>query len=228
MQNKLQNIEKEAAAKAALDFIKPGMLVGLGSGTTASLFIQELGRLCQNGLSIKAVASSLHSSQLAQTVGVPLADIQTLSQLDITVDGADEADRKKNLIKGGGGALLREKIVAKMSKEMIVIVDSSKIVDSLGHFPLPVEILPFAYQATLHHLQTLGYHGKLRTQPTGNLYLTDSHNYILDIQLAYPCQDPPIENQRIRSIPGVIETGFFLGIASKVIVGHSDGTTTTF
>ncbi len=227
MQIQLQNKGKKTAARAALDFIEPGMLVGLGSGSTANLFIQYLGEKCKQGLSIHAVASSEHSFTLGEKSGVPMIDIQTLTQLDVTVDGADEVDSKKQLIKGGGGALFREKIVARMSRKMIVIVDSSKLVDGLGKFPLPIEILPFAYPATLYHLNKLGYHGKIRSQTDGSPYITDNHNYIYDIQLPIPCSDLTAEDTRIRSIPGVIETGLFINIASKIIVGHSDGAITT-
>jgi len=223
----MQNTGKEAAAKAAADLIEPNMLVGLGSGTTASLFIQQLGTRCQSGLSIKAVASSRDSLVLAEAAGIPMVDMQPLTQLDLTVDGADEADPQKQLIKGGGGSLLREKIIAAMSKKMIVIIDSRKKVEYLGKFPLPIEILPFGYQATLQHLLDLGYQGKWRMN-MGALYLTDNQNYIFDIHLPFPCKDPLKEDQRLRAIPGVIETGFFIGLASQIIIGKPDGSIETY
>lgn len=228
MVKSMQNLGKETAAKAALKYIEPGMLVGLGSGSTSALFIEYLGAKCRQGLKIKAVATSEHSYKLAKSVKIPLLDIQKVTHLDIDVDGADEVDKEKRLIKGGGGALLREKIIACMSDTMIVIVDASKKVPYLGKFPLPVEILPFAYKATLEHIHALGLKGKIRLSSKKEYYLTDNHNYIYDIQLPYPCKKPEIIEAQLKDIPGVVETGFFIGIASKVIVGHPTGKVTTF
>lgn len=224
----MENLGKETAAKAALKYIEPGMLVGLGSGSTSSIFIELLGQECKQGLKIKAVATSEHSYKLAKSVKIPLLDIQKVTHLDIDIDGADEVDRKKRLIKGGGGALLREKIIACMSEKMIVIVDASKKVPYLGKFPLPVEILPFAYKATLEHIHSFGLKGKIRLKSKKDYYLTDNHNYIYDIHLPYPCKNPEEIESQLKSIPGVVETGFFIGIASKIIVGHPNGKVTTF
>lgn len=219
----MRNLGKEAAARAALRYIESGMTLGLGTGSTSALFIEYLGELCRKGLKIKAVTTSERSTELAHQFGVPLIDIQKTTHLDIDIDGADEVDQDKRLIKGGGGALLREKIVASMSDTMIVIVDASKEVPFLGKFPLPVEILPFAYQATLEHIHALGLKGEMREKQKGELYLTDNHNYIYDIQLPYPCTEPEKIEEHLQSIPGVVETGFFINIASKILVGHPSG-----
>lgn len=212
---------KRAAGEKAAEFIKDGMVVGLGTGTTAAYFIDHLVRRCQKGLKITAVASSSKSLEQAKKGGIPVIDINSLTEIDITVDGADEIDPEKQMIKGGGGALLREKILASMSKEMVVIVDESKLVDKLGSCKLPVEILPFAHLATVQKLQRRGYKGSIR-QAGSAPYLTENGNYIFDITLS-KCR-PQEDHEAILQIPGVIETGFFIGYAGRVVIGFSDGT----
>ncbi len=214
---------KIAAGKAAAELVQPGMLLGLGTGSTAQCFIDSLIERCKSGLQVFAVASSERSRKQAEGGGIPLLDIETVTALDLTIDGADEIDPSKRMIKGGGGALLREKIIASMSKEMIVVIDSNKIVSSLGRFPLPVEILPFASLATLTKLANLGYQGDLRKKSDGQLFKSDNGNYIVDIRLPFPCKEPEKEHERIRAIPGVLETGFFLHLAGRVVVGFPDG-----
>lgn len=214
---------KAAAASAALELIQPGMRVGLGTGTTVDYFLQGLGEKCRRGLVIKALASSIATEVRARSLGIPLVATSSLTALDITVDGADEVDDKKRLIKGGGGALLREKLLAYMADEMVVIVDTSKVVTSLGGAPLPVEVIPFAYTVTQHHIEKTGYPAKLRlNENDGSLFITDNGNYILDVKLPSPCPDIEALDSYLHSIPGVVETGFFLGLAKCVIVG--DGT----
>lgn len=220
--NKLQ-LAKDSAGKAAADLVMEGMLVGLGTGSTAACFIAHLSKRCKQGLNIQAVATSQKSWDLALASGIPMVDINTLTTLDFTIDGADEIDPQKRMIKGGGGALLREKIVASMSRDMVVIVDETKLVDHLGTHPLPVEIVPFAYKATLHKLKSFGYTGVLRMTSTNQLYLTDNKNYIVDIQFKTPCKEPEKDELIIRSTPGVVETGFFFNLARRVIVGFKDG-----
>lgn len=216
-------IAKKAAAQAAVRLIQPGMRIGLGSGTTAHHFITALGIRCrEEKLKIEAIASSEASYTLAKQFQIPLLDVQTVTHLNLTVDGADEVDRQKRLIKGGGGALLREKIVAHMSDEMVVIIDSTKRVEALGAFPLPVEITPFGSGATLAHLQKMGYQGTLRIKE-GKTYLTDNDNYIWDLRLPFPCHKPEEHQQKIRSIPGVVETGLFLNLAGRILTGFPDG-----
>lgn len=217
---------KEAVGKAAAELISSRMTIGLGTGSTANAFIVALGERCRAGLSIRGVCTSKASEQLALQNGIPIVPLDEVQQLDLCIDGADEVNPSKQLIKGGGGALLREKIVACASKEMVVIVDESKLVDSLGKFPLPVELVPFGVQTTLRHLSDLGLQGSLRKNKDGSLYLTDNGNYIVDLTNLYPIKDPHFLEQSLKEIPGVVETGLFLGIAGRVLVGHADGTLT--
>jgi ribose 5-phosphate isomerase A len=214
---------KKAAAQHAATLIHDGMLVGLGTGSTAKFFIEALGEKCKNGLNIKAVATSVASANLAKELQIFLVDINTLDRLDITVDGADEIDKQLQMIKGGGGALLREKIVASMSKMVIAIVDEAKVVEHLGKFLLPVEILQFASKATLASLKRHGYHAVLRAAKDGATYVTDNGNFIADIKLPYPCSEPEEVDRDLKQIPGVLETGFFLHMAKMAIVGFPDG-----
>ncbi len=212
---------KKAAAEKAVSFIKDGMTIGIGTGTTTFYFIEKLIKKCKAGLKIKAIASSQRSYEQARQGKIPLIDINSIKNLDIYVDGADEIDPEKRMIKGGGGALVREKIAAGMSQEMIVIVDESKLVDKLGRRPLPVEIIPFGSSATIHKLGLLGYPGKLRLASDKTPYITDNHNFIYDVRLKKP--HPEMDHEEITSIPGVVDTGFFFGLAGRVVIGFSDG-----
>ncbi|MFI5344149.1 MAG: ribose 5-phosphate isomerase A [Chlamydiales bacterium] len=217
-------IAKKAAGETAADLIKDGMLVGLGTGSTASFFIEALGKKCrEERLQITAVATSMQSTRQAKAAGIPLLDDNQIVTLDLTVDGADEIDPHKNMIKGGGGALLREKILAKSSHEMVVIVDETKLVDHLGSFPVPVEIAIFSYRSTLNRLIENGYDGKMRHNRDQSLHVTDSGHYIIDIQFQEPILDPALESRQLKEIPGVLETGLFFNIAGRVIVGYEDG-----
>lgn len=218
-----EQFAKEAVGKVAADLIQDGMIVGLGTGSTATCFIHSLIDRFHHGLKISAVATSERSETLARQGGIPILDINDLSSIDIVVDGADEIDHKKRMIKGGGGALLREKIVANMAYEMIVIVDESKVVNHLGTFLLPVEIVTFAHQVTLRNIQAEGYIGTFRRQSNGNLYVTENGNYIADIKINAASLHPEKVNEELLSIPGVVETGFFFDLAGRVIVGHKDG-----
>ncbi len=218
-----QDLAKAAAGRKAAELIQSGMLVGLGTGTTATYFIARLIERVRTGLEIRAVATSERSQRQAREGDIPMVDVDSITQIDITVDGADEIDREKRMIKGGGGALLREKIVASMSREMVIVVDSSKRVEHLGRFPLPVEIVPFAYRSILFHLNSLGYNGSIRQTPQGTPYRTDNGNLIYDIHLPYPCQNPEEEHERIRAVTGVVDTGFFIKLAGRIIVGYEDG-----
>lgn len=214
---------KRAAAKAAADLIQDGMKVGLGTGSTAIFLVEYLSKKCQNGLNILAVATSSQTATLAKEEGIPLLDPDTFIDLDLTIDGADEVDQKKRLIKGRGGALVREKIAASASREMIVIVDDSKLVENLGKGPLPVEVIPFGYQATLRKIQLLGHSASLRMSSSSLPFITENGNYIVHIQFEKPLNEPEKEAQKLIEIPGVVETGFFLNLAGRVLVGHSDG-----
>lgn len=216
-------IAKKAAGRAAAELIQDGMLVGLGTGSTAAFFIEALGKRCQEGLKISALATSQQSAHQALQLGIPLEDPRTIMSVDITVDGADEIDHHKNMIKGGGGALLREKLLAQASRELIVVIDETKLVDQLGTHPLPIEIAPFVYRSTLQRLEAQGYQGVLRLNRNEEPYLTDNGNYIADIQYAVPILNPMEEQERLKSITGVIETGLFFDLAGRVIIGYEDG-----
>lgn len=217
------DLAKKAAGQAAANLVENGMIIGLGTGSTAIHFIEALIERRCLGLDVKAVATSVRSQTLAERGTIPLLDINTLSFIDLTIDGADEITLDLQMIKGGGGALLREKIVAHMSKKMIVIVDESKVVKNLGKFPLPVEIVPFAHHVTLQFLNRMDYQPKLRLLDSQKPYVTDNGNYIADLTLPFPCLDPYTHNSRIRSLPGVVETGFFLEVANQMIIGYPDG-----
>lgn len=213
---------KNAAGKAAADFIRPGMLIGLGTGSTAFFFMKHLGEKCKHGLIVKAIATSQESEDVARECGIPLIDSNTVISLDIIVDGADEIDDDKQMIKGGGGALVREKIAAAMSKKKIYIIDQTKLVKRLQG-PLPIEIIPFGYKATLNHLEEKGYKGKLRTKIDNELYITQNRNYIFDAQIDTSKKSADAIENQLKKIPGVVETGLFLHVAEIIIVGYPNG-----
>lgn len=216
-------IAKRAAGYAAVDLITQGACIGLGTGSTVAFFLEALSRRCLQGLQITAVATSKSTAALAREYRIPLIEMEEVVFLDMTIDGADEIDEEKQMIKGGGGALLREKILASHSKEMVVIVDSAKCVKKLGNFRLPVEIVPFGANATLAHLSEMGYFGTWRQTADGAPFMTDNGNRIADIDIRQ-IQEPLREiNRRIRNVVGVIETGFFFDLAGRVIVGFEDG-----
>jgi ribose 5-phosphate isomerase A len=200
------------------------MIVGLGTGTTAACFIESLSARVQKGLKIQAVASSNSSAELAKKGGIEVLDLNDTSRVDITVDGADEIDGKKRMIKGGGGAHVREKILAAASDEMVVIVDASKLVSSVGVGKLPVEILFFGAPSTRKKLENAGYQGQWRMDDLGSLYITENGNLLFDIEFETPPKAPEKDHELMRSIPGVVDTGFFFGYAKRVIVGYPDGT----
>ncbi len=218
----IEAIKKAVGYKAA-EFVQSGMNVGLGTGSTAFYFIERLTLRCKEGLKIHAVASSEKSLRQAKEGGIPLLDIDQITSLDLTVDGADEIDPQKRMIKGGGGALIREKILASMSREMIVIVDETKLVPALGKNKLPVEILSFAKNATLHRIAKAGFQGEFRKNTDGSLYITDNQNLIVDIHFKSLREKPEEDHEELRSIPGVVDTGFFFDLAGRVVVGFKDG-----
>lgn len=219
-----QDKAKENAGLKALEFVKEGMVIGLGSGSTAAFFIKHLITRCQNGLNIKAVATSLESERMAREGGIPMLDINSITSLDLVVDGADQIDPQKRLIKGAGGALMREKIVATMSKVMVAIADESKLVEKLGLCSLPLEILPFGVEAIRKQMADLGYRGTWRKKTDGSYYMTDNHNRIFDVSLPSELDDPELVNAQLRAIPGVLETGFFFNLATYIVISKKDGT----
>lgn len=214
---------KQAIGKKAAALVEDGMLVGLGSGSTASYFIKSLIEYCRKGLKIKAVSSSIHSLEIARAGNIPTIDMEEVTSIDLTIDGADEIDPKNRMIKGGGGAHVREKIIATSSQKMIVIVDESKLVNELGQFGLPVEVLPFGYQATISKIEKLNYKGSLRKKENGALYVSDNGNYIFDIHTPKKFPYPEQDHDRIVNLPGVVETGFFFNLPVQVLVGYADG-----
>ena len=215
---------KKAVGIAAADLVKDGMIVGLGTGSTVYYLIEELTKRVKKGLSIKVVSSSLTSEAQAKEGNIPFADISTITSIDLTIDGADEITRDKEMIKGGGGALLREKILANTSREMVVIVDEHKVVDKLGKHPLPVEILPFGRGAIIEKIKKLGFHGTVRSHNKDGFFVTDNENLIYDIHFESLRDHPEKDHEKLIHIPGVLETGFFLGFAGRVLVGKEGGT----
>lgn len=216
-------LAKKAAGEAAAALVQEGMRVGLGTGSTAAFFIDSLALRCQKGLTITAVATSRDSHQRALAAGIPLIDGSQLESLDLTVDGADEIDPYKRMIKGGGGALLYEKIAANCSKELVIIVDESKLVKHLGKMALPVEIVPFGYRSVLHKIQQLGYQAQLRKGSSNDPFISDAGHYIADIYFKELLRNPEEVHHQLLAIPGVVETGFFFNLAGRVIVGYDDG-----
>ncbi len=215
---------KRAAGVAAAELVQDGMLVGLGTGSTAAHFIRALGARHQQGLRLRCVATSTKSWQLGEECGLPMIEMAGITALDIIVDGADEIDQNKDMIKGGGGALLREKILASISQEMVVIVDQHKVVDKLGTHLLPIEVVAFAFDATNEQIRHLGFVPQSRMTPSQELFVTDGGNHIVDIDIRSVPWLPQEIDHKLRLLPGVVETGFFFGMAGRVIIGFDNGT----
>jgi len=213
--------EKEIAAAAGLQYVENDMSVGLGSGSTARYFVKRLGARVRNGLRIRAIPTSRKTSMLAEREGIPLTDFSQVTELDVTVDGADEIDRDLNLIKGGGGALLREKIVAAATRCFIIVADSRKTVPVLGAFPLPVEVVAFGWQNIARAVTKMGARVNLRLQSDGKPFLTNQGNYILDCHF-HQIRNPVELGNHLRSIIGVVEHGLFVGLTDIVIIGKGE------
>jgi ribose 5-phosphate isomerase A len=220
-----QDEAKQLVAKRAVEFVEDGMRVGLGTGTTATMFIRELAVRVQQGLKIRCVASSDASHELALSLGMDVRTLDELPELDVYIDGADEVGPGLALIKGGGGALLREKIVTSAAKEFVVVVDSTKVVERLGKFPLPVEVVKMALPVVEPKLAALELNPTLRKAKSGDgPYLTDEGNYILDCACGV-IDEPEVLAAEIRGIVGVVEHGLFLGMATLALVAGEDGVT---
>jgi ribose 5-phosphate isomerase A len=217
-----QDEAKRMAARRALDFVEDGMLLGLGSGTTSRMFIEELGARVKQGLRVRGIATSTASRQLAESLSIPIITFDDSPVLDLAVDGADEVGPGLALIKGGGGALLREKIVASAARKFIVIADSSKLVFQLGRFPLPVEVIQMALPVVTRKLDALGLNPKLRHRPDGTAYITDEGNFIVDCSCG-EITDPAKTAGDIRGIPGVVEHGLFLKMTSFALIASDQG-----
>lgn len=212
---------KKIAAERAIEFVSEGQVVGLGTGSTTAYAIKALGRLVKEGLNIKGVPTSLASHDLARELGIPLVDLNLVEKIDITIDGADEVDPRFNMIKGGGGALTREKLVAISSVKKVFIIDDGKLVTHLGESRLlPVEVLPFAWRLSAGLLGRLGCEPTLRQ--SGEVpFETDNGNYILDCEFG-PITAPEELEKKIKLLPGVVESGLFIGVADTLVVGFGD------
>ena len=217
----MQEDKKKNAGIKAAEYIKDGMIVGLGTGSTAKYLVERVGELVKGGLKIQAVATSKATEEQARELGIPLLDVNEVEYLDIAIDGVDEIDKDFNATKGGGGALFREKIVASLAKEVIWIMDDSKLVDAIGDFPLPVEILPYGYKVTLKRLKDLGLNPVMRLK-NNELYVTDNGNYIADLRMSAPVDVKDIK-EKLDNTVGVLETGQFLNMCNRIIVGTDDG-----
>lgn len=221
---------KVEAARAALEHVRHGMRLGIGSGSTAEEFVRLLAQKVEGGLAIVGVPTSERTARLCRELGVPLSSLDDTPELDLTIDGADEVDPALSLIKGGGGALLREKIVAAASASMIAIVDQSKCVDTLGRFPLPIEVNPFGLRATELAVRAtasrIGVEGPIILRMTnGEPFVTDGGHYILDASFGR-IPDPRALSNRLHEIPGVVEHGLFIGLARMAVVAGADGVKT--
>ncbi|MDR0778498.1 MAG: ribose-5-phosphate isomerase RpiA [Methanomassiliicoccaceae archaeon] len=216
------DLKRMAAEKAVDDFVKDGMIVGLGTGSTAYYAIKRVGELVSNGYKLKCVATSVQTEKIARECGIDIVELDDIDHIDVTIDGADEVDPNMQLIKGLGGALLREKIVASVSRQEIIIADDSKLVETLGtKGPLPVEVLKFGYKKTKIALEKQRCTAVLRMKD-GKIFITDGGNYI------YDCKFDRIDNpffleSRINVIPGVIDNGLFLNMTTAVVISSPDG-----
>ncbi len=219
-----QENEKQLAAIEAVKLIRSGMTIGLGSGSTAAYMIIELGKKVSDGFKIRGVASSEHTEKLAMEAGIPIIALHKAKTIDINIDGADEFDPYMQLIKGGGGALLREKIIAFNSKYNVIIADSGKEVMRLGKFKLPIETIPFATKNIIDRLKKEGLKPILR-KSNNEIYVTDENNYILDLDILGHTNLGGLE-EKLLKIPGIVETGLFLETTNKIIIGHGDSTRT--
>ncbi|PEP10236.1 ribose 5-phosphate isomerase A [Bacillus wiedmannii] len=213
---------KQLAGEYAANLVKDGMKVGLGTGSTVYWTIQKLGERVKEGLSFQAVPTSKETEVLAKQLNISLISLNDIQSLDLTIDGADEIDANLQLIKGGGGALLREKIVATSSKELIIIADESKLVTHLGTFPLPVEIIPFSWKQTERKIQSLGCQTTLRLK-NNETFITDNKNMIIDCIFPHNISNPANLHTQLKMITGVVETGLFVNMTSKAIIGTENG-----
>ncbi len=223
-----QDEAKRLAAARAAEFVQPGMRLGLGTGSTAAFFVDILGQKVRDGLDVVGVPTSERTRAQAEGWGIRLSTLDETPELDLTIDGADEFDSRLRLVKGGGGALLREKIVAAASARMVVITDETKEVATLGRFPLPVEVDRFGMESTRRHIERalagLGLSGKiaLRAKPDGHAFVTDGGHCIFDCALG-TIHDPEALAAALVAIPGVVEHGIFIGLASTVVIAGSAG-----
>ncbi|MDG5472242.1 ribose-5-phosphate isomerase RpiA [Jeotgalibacillus sp. ET6] len=212
---------KQNAGEKAASFVQDGMIVGLGSGSTMYWMIKKLGEMVHNGLTIQGIPTSLQTEKWAKEFGVPLTSFAQNPVIDLAIDGADEIDPEFRLIKGGGGSLVREKVVAAAAEKCIIAADESKVVSVLGTFPLPVEVVPFGFEATALQLRKLGCYPKVRKKGNERVS-TDNGNFILDCSFTR-IEDPVSLHHKIKLLTGVVDTGLFLNMADAVIIGNQRG-----
>ncbi len=214
--------EKLRAAERGLEYVEDGMVLGLGTGSTAALLVRLLGERVGAGLEVRGVPTSRSTHALAETCGVPLTTLDEVTRIDLTIDGADEVDPELRLIKGGGGALLREKIVASVSDRLVIVVDSSKLVERLGAFDLPVEVTPYAWKIVTDAILAMGGRPSLRRGADGAPFVTDEGNSLIDCAYG-EIDDADALANRLNAIVGVVEHGLFLDMADVVVVGRAGG-----
>lgn len=214
--------QKRIVGEKATEYIKDGMILGLGTGSTAYYMIKKVGELVQNGMNLKAVATSKGTENLAKELNIPLVEIDEIDKIDLCIDGVDEIDKDFNAIKGGGGALFREKIVASLANEVIWIMDDSKLVHSIGAFPLPIEVLPYGYTQVIRKLKEYSFNPKIRVKD-GNIFVTDNGNYIVDLHIGKQMDIPDVYN-KVIGITGVLEIGLFINMCKRIIVATDRGT----
>ena len=214
--------EKEAAARASLRYVKDGDVVGMGTGSTAAFMVRALAEKVRAGLKIVGIPTSKRTGDLAASLGIAVTTLDEYQDINVTIDGADEFDPQLRLIKGGGGALLREKIVASASRKLVIIADSSKQAKMLGKFPLPVEVIPFAEKLVAKKIAAMGAQVKLREYAYGNPFVTDEGHHILDCHFG-EIDDPEKLGAALSFMPGIVEHGLFLNMASVVVVAKTDG-----
>lgn len=216
--------QKKLAGEKACEWIEDGMVVGLGTGSTVYYTIEKLGQMVNNGLHITGVATSEETTKQAEKLGIPLKSLNDVTEIDVTIDGADEIDTNFQGIKGGGGALLREKMVASTSLKNIWVVSEEKLVRTLGKFPLPLEVIPFGWKQIERTLAKEQIQTNLRKQTNGEVYVTNNGNYILDI-VNQSFTDAEMWQEKLAQIPGVVENGLFLDYVDVIICGKANGET---
>lgn len=218
---------KQAVAKHAAGFVTDGTTVGLGTGSTANHLLHALAERMKNGLQFTGVPTSEATKALALQLNIPVADLDHVGEIHIAIDGADEIDHELEIIKGGGGAFLREKMVEYAAKRFIVIADETKFVKMLGKFPLPVEVVPYGIERIKKHINSLGCSGVSLRNRSGKIFVTDHGHHVLDCEF-HEIPDPKSLNARLKEIPGVVETGLFLHMAHEAVIGYTDGSIKLF
>jgi ribose 5-phosphate isomerase A len=218
-----QDRAKRNAAEEAVKLVKDGMIVGLGTGSTAKIAVDLIGKKLSKDFKIKGMPTSIKTKQQAEKLGIELIDIDDQNVIDLAIDGADEVAPDMSLIKGLGGALLREKKVEKKAKELIIIVDENKIVEKLGRGELPVEVSSEDYESTATEIESIGCEAKIRLEKNGEIFVTDNKNYIYHCLFPNGIENPKEMDKKLQSINGVIDTGLFINMATKIIIGNDEG-----